>query len=329
MDVTNLLNRFKSKKVLVLGDVMLDSYLVGNVNRISPEAPVPVVQLNSKQRRLGGAANVAKNLKALGCQVYLSSVIGNDMEGQKIKDLANSYGMDTHSLILSDATQTTVKTRIIGNNQQLIRVDSELNQELNDADSNTLLERIEESFKSGIDAIILEDYNKGVLTNEIISRVIKLANQNNVFVSVDPKIDNFFEYKGVDLFKPNLKELKEGLNTNFSYPSQKDKFENAIDQLHKNLNNKISFVTLSEHGVFIRDQKSQHYIPAHLRNISDVSGAGDTVIATATLCMISECTLKQTAEISNLAGGMVCEKPGVVSIDSNDFEKELRELYRS
>jgi len=329
MDVTNLLNRFKSKKVLVLGDVMLDSYLVGNVNRISPEAPVPVVQLNSKQRRLGGAANVAKNLKALGCQVYLSSVIGNDMEGQKIKDLANSYGMDTHSLILSDATQTTVKTRIIGNNQQLIRVDSELNQELNDADSNTLLERIEESFKSGIDAIILEDYNKGVLTNEIISRVIKLANQNNVFVSVDPKIDNFFEYKGVDLFKPNLKELKEGLNTNFSYPSQKDKFENAIDQLHKKLNNKISFVTLSEHGVYIRDQKSQHYIPAHLRNISDVSGAGDTVIATATLCMISECTLKQAAEISNLAGGMVCEKPGVVSIDSNDFEKELRELYRS
>ena len=153
MDVTNLLNRFKSKKVLVLGDVMLDSYLIGNVNRISPEAPVPVVQLNSKQRRLGGAANVAKNLKALGCQVYLSSVIGNDMEGQKIKDLANSYGMDTHSLILSDATQTTVKTRIIGSNQQLIRVDSELSQELNDADSKNLLDRIEESFKSGIDKI--------------------------------------------------------------------------------------------------------------------------------------------------------------------------------
>ena len=329
MDIANLLNRFKSKKVLVLGDIMLDSYLVGNVNRISPEAPVPVVQLNSKQRRLGGAANVAKNLKSLGCQVYLSSVIGNDMEGQKIKDLANSYGMDTHSLILSDATQTTVKTRIIGNNQQLIRVDSELNQELNDADSNILLQRIQESFKSGIDAIILEDYNKGVLTNEIISKVIKLAKKNNVFVSVDPKIDNFFVYKGVDLFKPNLKELKEGLNTNFSYPSQKDKFETSIDQLHKKLNNKISFVTLSEHGVYINDQKSQHYIPAHVRNISDVSGAGDTVIATATLCMISECTLKQTAEISNLAGGMVCEKPGVISIDSNDFEKELRELYRS
>ena len=329
MDIANLLNRFKSKKVLVLGDIMLDSYLVGNVNRISPEAPVPVVQLNSKQRRLGGAANVAKNLKSLGCQVYLSSVIGNDMEGQKIKDLANSYGMDTHSLILSDATQTTVKTRIIGNNQQLIRVDSELNQELNDADSNILLQRIQESFKSGIDAIILEDYNKGVLTNEIISKVIKLAKKNNVFVSVDPKIDNFFVYKGVDLFKPNLKELKEGLNTSFSYPSQKDKFETSIDQLHKKLNNKISFVTLSEHGVYINDQKSQHYIPAHVRNISDVSGAGDTVIATATLCMISECTLKQTAEISNLAGGMVCEKPGVISIDSNDFEKELRELYRS
>ena len=329
MDVTNLLNRFKSKKVLVLGDVMLDSYLVGNVNRISPEAPVPVVQLNSKQRRLGGAANVAKNLKALGCQVYLSSVIGNDMEGQKIKDLANSYGMDTHSLILSDATQTTVKTRIIGNNQQLIRVDSELSQELNDADSKNLLDRIEESFKSGIDAIILEDYNKGVLTKKIISSVIQLAKKNNVFVSVDPKMDNFFEYKSVDLFKPNLKELKEGLNINFSYPKQKDEFENAIEQLHHKLENKISFVTLSEHGVYIKDQENQHYIAAHLRNISDVSGAGDTVIATATLCMISECSLKQTAEISNLAGGLVCEKPGVVSIDSNDFENELRELYRS
>ena len=329
MDVTNLLNRFKSKKVLVLGDVMLDSYLVGNVNRISPEAPVPVVQLNSKQRRLGGAANVAKNLKALGCQVYLSSVIGNDMEGQKIKDLANSYGMDTHSLILSDATQTTVKTRIIGNNQQLIRVDSELSQELNDPDSKNLLDRIEESFKSGIDAIILEDYNKGVLTKKIISSVIQLAKKNDVFVSVDPKMDNFFEYKSVDLFKPNLKELKEGLNINFSYPKQKVEFENAIEQLHQKLENKISFVTLSEHGVFIKDQENQHYIAAHLRNIADVSGAGDTVIATATLCMISECSLKQTAEISNLAGGMVCEKPGVVSIDSNDFENELRELYRS
>ena len=329
MDVTNLLNRFKSKKVLVLGDVMLDSYLVGHVNRISPEAPVPVVQLNSKQRRLGGAANVAKNLKALGCKVYLSSVIGNDMEGQKIKDLANSYGMDTHSLILSDATQTTVKTRIIGNNQQLIRVDSELSQELNNEDSKNLLDRIEESFQSGIDAIILEDYNKGVLSKKIISSVIQLAKKNNVFVSVDPKMNNFFEYKNVDLFKPNLKELKEGLNINFSYPSQKDEFENAIEQLHNKLENKISFVTLSEHGVYIKNQENQHYIAAHLRNISDVSGAGDTVIATATLCMISECSLKQTAEISNLAGGMVCEKPGVVSIDSNDFENELRELYRS
>tara|TARA_Y100000385_G_scaffold171362_2_gene177505 strand:- start:3148 stop:4137 length:990 start_codon:yes stop_codon:yes gene_type:complete len=329
MEITNLLNRFKSKKVLVLGDVMLDSYLIGHVNRISPEAPVPVVQLNSKHRRLGGAANVAKNLKALGCKVYLSSVIGNDMEGQKIKDLANSYEMDTHSLILSDATQTTVKTRIIGNNQQLIRVDSELSQELNDEDSKNLLDRIEESFQSGIDAIILEDYNKGVLSKKIISSVIQLAKKNNVFISVDPKMNNFFEYKNVDLFKPNLKELKEGLNINFSYPSQKDEFENAIEQLHNKLENKISFVTLSEHGVYIKDQENQHYIAAHLRNISDVSGAGDTVIATATLCMISECSLKQTAEISNLAGGMVCEKPGVVSIDSNDFENELRELYRS
>ena len=328
MDVANLLNRFKSKKILVLGDVMLDSYLVGKVNRISPEAPVPVVQLQKKARRLGGAANVAKNLVALGAQVSLSSVIGNDNEGKKIKELALKYGMNTDCLLLSENTETTVKTRVIGNNQQLIRIDYEDQNEIVKNDQEALLKEIAKAFENGIDALILEDYNKGVLSKEMIAKVISMAKQKEIFVSVDPKMNNFFEYKGVDLFKPNLKELKEGLNCSFLFPSQKEQFEAAIDQLHQKLQNKISFVTLSEHGVFINDNTNKFYIEAHLRNIADVSGAGDTVIATATLCMISDCTIEQTAQISNLAGGMVCEKPGVVSIDLHQFEKELRELYK-
>ncbi len=327
MNVNNLLEQFKSKKIMVLGDVMLDSYLVGDVSRISPEAPVPVVQLQKKARRLGGAANVAKNLIALGCQVHLSSVIGNDIEGKTIKELATKYGMNTDSLLLSQNTETTVKTRIIGNNQQLIRIDYELQNEINSEDKKTLLQSIENAFENGVDAIILEDYNKGVLCKDVISKVIAIARSKNIFISVDPKMHNFFEYKNVDLFKPNLKELKEGLNLNFNYPEQKEDFESAIKELQQKLHNKISFVTLSEHGVFINDKSNKHYVAAHYRNIADVSGAGDTVIATATLCMISDCSLKQTAEISNLAGGMVCEKPGVVSIDSDDFVNELRDLY--
>ena len=185
---------------------------------------------------------------------------------------------------------------------------------------------IQNIINQGIDGIIFEDYNKGVLTDSVIQNTIKIAKEKDIPTAVDPKKENFLSYKGVSLFKPNLKELKEGLNLNFDFNTNKELFEKGIELLEEKLQNEISFVTLSENGVFIKNQTEKYYVLAHMRSISDVSGAGDTVIAVATLCLISGASTKQIAEISNLAGGLVCEKSGVVSISKNDLLKEVSEL---
>jgi rfaE bifunctional protein kinase chain/domain len=230
-------------------------------------------------------------------------------------------------LIFSDTRQTTVKTRVIGNNQQLLRIDSEQTNPISKVEEDELLLKIKDLLESGIDGIIFEDYNKGVLTPAVIEEVIRQANAANVITAVDPKKENFLAYKGVSLFKPNLKELREGLNMDFSFSSNNRlDFENAVLELEKQLLNHVSFVTLSEYGVFIKSEQNIHYAAAHLRNIADVSGAGDTVIAVATLCLICGAKLELVAELANLAGGLVCEKSGVVSIDCEQLLNEAKRL---
>lgn len=330
MDVQALFDTFTRKRILVIGDVMVDAYLAGTVSRISPEAPVPIIHLTESDDRLGGAANVALNLLALGCEPILCSAIGQDEGGERFMKLLDKRGLNKEGIERSSELKTTVKTRIIGNKQQLVRVDDERVDSLPDTVADRFIQNIEELISRGVDAVILEDYNKGLLTPHVIQEVIRIANENNVIIAVDPKKENFFEYRNVTLFKPNLKELQEGLNIHFDFATQRNKFEEAVLELERRISNAFSFITLSEHGVFIKGRElAGKYLPAHIRNISDVSGAGDTVISVATLCMASGLTPEETAGIANLAGGLVCERRGVVPVEKEQLMEEVTKLYGS
>ena len=316
-EITNLFSSFNQLNALVIGDVMIDSYYFGKVDRISPEAPVPVVEVESKENRLGGAANVALNIQALGATPILCSVIGNDSDSLLFDDLLSKSNLTNEGIIKSNNRTTTVKTRVIGNKHQVLRVDSENDAPLNSEETNQLIEKITSLLdQHQIDVVIFEDYDKGVITSKLIEEVVSTCNKKNIPTTVDPKKRNFTAYKNATLFKPNLKELKEGLNISIQ-PHDIEAVKKAVNTLNKEQNNQITFITLSEHGVYISDQNNQHHIPAHLRNISDVSGAGDTVISVASLCLALKQPIRLIAEISNLAGGLVCEKVGVVPIDKD------------
>lgn len=321
-NVESLFEQFAGKKIAVVGDVMLDAYLRGGVHRVSPEAPVPIVSLDKEEDRLGGAANVALNLVALGAEAIICSVIGNDRNGNRLIEIMEEQGISAKGIVQSADRKTTVKTRVIGNNQQLLRIDSEQTDDINETEQQLIVGRIESLIHAGIDALIFEDYNKGVLTEAVIQKLIAICKKNQILTTVDPKKKNFLAYKGVTLFKPNLKELKEGLDVQFSMHEKAD-FEAAVHQLESRLNNQITFITLSELGVFIKDAVDKKYVPAHVRNIADVSGAGDTVISVATLCLTIGLPIQEIAEIANLAGGLVCEKSGVVSIELEQLKAEL------
>lgn len=326
MNYKELFDKFNGLRVLVIGDVMMDAYVLGKVTRISPEAPVPIVSLDDEDERIGGAGNVALNLVSLGAKPIIATAVGTDSNGEKLSILLESNGISIDGVIFSEKRKTTVKTRVISDKQQLLRIDSEDTFPISNSEEEQLISRIEKLIESGLDAIIFEDYNKGVLTEKLISKVVELAQIKNIPTAVDPKKENFLAYRNVTLFKPNLKELKEGLNVDFNISNTKLEFEQAVNNLEGKLNNEISFITLSEHGVFIKNSSKKHYAKAHLRNISDVSGAGDTVIAVATLCLATKLEIEQIAEISNIAGGLVCEKSGVVSIDKQELLQEVEEL---
>jgi rfaE bifunctional protein kinase chain/domain len=317
---------FRSKRIIVLGDVMLDSYIRGDVQRISPEAPVPIVSFKTREERLGGAANVALNIKALGGEPLIFSVIGQDEEGKRfIKELIQQ-GLSLSGIVVAENRQTTVKTRVIGNNQQLLRVDKEQTDTISVDLEDELLVRIKKILEhEQIDAVIFEDYNKGLLTSRVISEVIQLCNDRGIPTAVDPKKDNFLSYIGVTLFKPNFKELKEGLGLDFSFARGRE-FEDAVEHLKSILKADMVFITLSEFGVYILDSDIAAYIDAHRRAIRDVSGAGDTVIAVATMGLVAGMSAFEIAEIANIAGGLVCEKSGVVSVNLDELKSELERL---
>ncbi len=325
MDISTIFSKFESLRILVIGDVMIDAYVEGSVTRVSPEAPVPIVNLKNRTRRLGGAANVALNLAALGATPVLTSVIGNDEGGTELLSLMEDAKMTTSGMEQSSDRKTTVKTRVIGNQQQLLRIDDEIIAALTKAEENQVIANVAKHLND-IDAIIFEDYNKGVLTSRVIHEVIKMAREKGVITTVDPKKENFFAYKNVTMFKPNLKELKEGLNIDLELLPKEKIFEDAIEAMEVKLQNEISFVTLSEHGVFIRKSNAKHYLPAHIRNISDVSGAGDTVISVATACLAAGMDIRDVAEWANLAGGLVCERSGVVPVDKKQLQAEIEKL---
>jgi rfaE bifunctional protein kinase chain/domain len=325
MDWKEVFKSFSSKNILVVGDVMIDAYLYGSVNRISPEAPVPILNFEKREERLGGAANVAFNLISLGASVGIASVVGTDDAGKSMRSILLDNKIDDNGLVFSNARKTTVKTRVIGNSQQLIRVDNEQTNAITEKEEASLFKAIQENIDN-YDAIIFEDYNKGVLSDSLISKIVELANEKNIITTVDPKINNFLAYQNVTLFKPNLKELKLGLNVDFNFGIERHKFENAVDQLIDIIQPKYLLVTLSEFGVFYKSSDNSHLIPAHKRSISDVSGAGDTVIAVITLALLAGLNIKVAAELANLSGGLVCEEIGVVPINLERLIKEAEAI---
>ena len=319
----SLFSAFDQLTVLIVGDVMVDSYLWGKSTRLSPEAPVPIVNVLRSEKRLGGAANVALNVQALGATTLLCSVIGADNEGADFISLLEENNLSTEGIIQSPERVTTVKQRILSGGQQLLRIDTEIETDLLYNENQQLLQRYQELLGRA-DVVIFQDYDKGVLAEQNIAELIALAQENGIPTVVDPKKKNFLRYKGCSLFKPNLKELKEGLKVEFADANQ-EAFEQAVAELQTLLQTQNILVTLSERGVFCAAGPNQTYIDAHLRTISDVSGAGDTVISIAAVCMALNLPLPLLADLANLGGGLVCEEIGVVPIDKMKLYQEAKE----
>jgi len=330
MDMT-LAKEFANKTILVIGDVMIDSYIWGKVERISPEAPVPIVEVERRENRLGGAANVALNIKSLGAKPILVSVLGRDDKYDVFLKLLEDHNLSKEGILqTSEERKTTVKFRVIGNNVQLLRVDEESTHDIDSKDTFSLLERVKFLFDTKkIDAIIFQDYDKGILTSDVIDNVIQIAQANTCPILVDPKKKHFFQYKNVTLFKPNFKEFKEALNK----PLTKEipQLIEEIKVFRQKQGIKYFLLTLGENGMLIsydenKEEKYEH-IPSEVRQVADVSGAGDTVIAVSALGLASGLDPVTTARLSNIAAGIVCEYVGVVPVNPDRFYKKVFEYY--
>ena len=321
-EITELFSRFNNLTALIVGDVMIDAYYWGKVDRVSPEAPVPIVQVQKRENRLGGAANVALNVKHLGAKAIIASVVGDGSKGDVFRSTLKENGFTTEGIIDSPERMTTVKTRVISQGHHLLRIDEEITSPLSSTDERHLLDCIKNILeRQKVDVIIFEDYNKGVLTERVISTVLAWAEERAIPTAVDPKKDNFFAYKGATLFKPNLKELKEGLKVDFDKNDFKA-LKSAIDMLEQQLSNKVTMVTLSELGVVASNASEFYHERAHQREIMDVSGAGDTVVSVASLAMAAGAKPFEYAALANIAGGLVCEKVGVVPVDKEVLIQE-------
>lgn len=328
MNFNQLFNDFSNIKIVVIGDVMLDTYLFGKVERISPEAPVPVVAVQRKEQRIGGAGNVALNTVALNATTFILSIIGNDEDGKQLTSLYHKHHINTDYLISSDSRITTNKIRILGSNQQMMRLDTETTKDITVAEEDKLLHQLEHCIANNKpDVVIFEDYNKGVLTERLIREAIELCKQNSIVTTVDPKHKNFFVYKGVDIFKPNLKEVKEGLNWVVDEINAVT-LSDAHELLREKIQHAVSLITLSEKGVFYHSGLNTAIIPTHIRSIADVSGAGDTVIAVASLVYAATKDIHLAAEMANIAGGLVCEEVGTVAINRDKLLNECLLLLK-
>jgi len=323
----NLFDNFKKNKIIIIGDIMMDTYIMGKVERISPEAPVPVVDIEEKINKLGGAANVALNIFELGATPIICSIIGKDERGFELDDLLTKNGLITNFIYKSNNRKTTNKIRIIGNNTQMLRIDEETK---NDIDDDIFL-RLKENIiyavaNNKIDAIIFQDYDKGVITKKIIDYIMNLSIKRKIPIFVDPKYRNFNSYKNIRIFKPNFNELKGGLNEEI-YIEKYREINPFVEKLMKDQNIDIFYTTMGNRGIYLSYKDKDKIVHSHIegekRSVADVSGAGDTVMSVATLLNINGVDIKETARISNIAGGMVCEKVGVVPINKNDLLNEI------
>ncbi len=322
-DYQSVFESFNQKTVLIIGDVMVDAYLWGKVERISPEAPVPIVSVEKRENRLGGAANVALNIKSLGANPILCSIIGDDEKGRIFLGLLEQAEMTGMGIICDKDRKTTTKTRVISGTQHCLRIDEEVTYTVTPEQERSMIHQVDTILnEQNVDAIIFEDYDKGVISKQLISNIVQIAEKKKIPVTVDPKKRNFIDYKGTTLFKPNFKELCEGLKIEV----RKNDFETIhkhISQFQKQMQIKHLMVTLSELGMIITDGDSFYHVPTHIREVADVSGAGDTVISVATLCLSAGVEATEIARISNIAGGLVCEYSGVVPVNKKQLLQEI------
>ena len=325
-NIDQIFSKFSELKVLVIGDAMVDNYLWGKVDRISPEAPIPIVTVTKQEHRLGGAGNVSMNIQALGATPILVSIIGNDEKGRVFEELMQEKKLPKQGIFIDPTRITTVKTRILSGGQQISRVDQEISTLIDQELEKLIFDRINTIIESEqIDIVIFVDYDKGLITPWLIKNVIELAKSKQILIAADPKIRNFNNYQQVDLFKPNFKEFKEGLKLLIEKTDMAE-LKRISEQFKKENQIGLLFITLSELGVFLTNGVKQNYYPAEVRDIADVSGAGDTVIATASLCLAAGLPIPFIAQLSNLAGGLVCEKLGVVPIDPEQLKKEAKKI---
>jgi D-glycero-beta-D-manno-heptose-7-phosphate kinase len=322
---TALFEKFTQLKVVIVGDVMIDRYLHGKVSRISPEAPVPVVEWQRTEDRLGGAANVALNIKAMGATPYLFSAIGADTEGSSFLTLMTNNSLSTRGILPVEGRPTTVKTRIMAGTQQMLRVDSEVTTDLAAESRGLFLTRLRTFLtEEKIDVLIFQDYNKGVLSAEMIEAVMDEAQKHHIPTTVDPKRHNFLSYRNATLFKPNLKEIRDAVD--FAVTTDLDSLNQAAAFLRQQIGNRLTMITLSEKGLFLGADTEGSLFPIQPRAISDVSGAGDTVISVASLCLAAKADNRTLAQLSNLAGSQVCESAGVVAVNREQLMAEFTGL---
>ncbi len=317
--------QFSQMRFVVVGDVMVDRYLYGQVRRISPEAPVPILELDREEYRLGGAANVAINLRTIGCRVELGGVIGRDQWGEAFQEEACRHGIEVFALVEDPARPTTTKTRLIAKSQHLLRVDREITNPITPELSASLLEKVRTLLAQRPHGLIFEDYDKGTLTPQLIRALTAEAQAQGVPVLVDPKKAHFWAYEGCTVFKPNLHELSEALGRPID-PTP-ESWKTALLELRARMPHQYTLLTLSEYGVFVMDERGEtHYIPAHRRQIVDVSGAGDTVISVLAVGLALGLPISKAAALANLAGGLVCEYVGVVPVPREQWLAQAREL---
>jgi len=314
-EIKALFRKFSNLKVLIVGDVMIDAYVWGHVTRISPEAPVPVVMRTKNENRLGGAANVARNILSLGAVPVMCSVIGTDDNARIFKNLIREIGVTDDGLVEAPERVTTGKMRIFAGHQQLLRVDHETDDYISPGNELLLMNKIQALLNNNdIAAIIFQDYDKGVITPGLITKITSMGRDHHIPVLVEPKKRNFGHYRNATLFKPNFKELTEGLQIEM----QKSDFKGihqAAQRLQKNAGFEMVMITLSEHGVLISNGDNYRVVPTRARDVADVSGAGDTVIAMASLCLAAGLNAFEMAQLSNMAAGLVCERVGVVPVE--------------
>jgi rfaE bifunctional protein kinase chain/domain len=317
-----LLEHAATTTVAVVGDVMLDRYFWGSVARVSPEAPVPVVDVDDESFHLGGAANVAANLQSLGATPLLCGVVGDDGMGRTLRHVATEQGLSDRGLVIDPSRPTTVKTRVIGNNQQIVRLDREQRSAITHGVADAILEAVSSAEKLG--AIVLEDYNKGVLTLDVIQRVLLFAREHNVPVFVDPKRENFFAYHGAFLIKPNRKEAEEAVGVPLR---TRDDVQSAATALLERLSVQNVLITLGSEGMMlVESDGGTSVVPTVARRVADVSGAGDTVIATLAAMTASGATVREAATIANVAAGIVVAEPGIVTVTPHQLLEAVTEF---